>query len=262
MLFFAMAMKLLRGVRLIYRITDFYPEVLFAAWGRRTMLLYLFERITWLCRRRVDEFQVLGEDQRMLLLAGGVRPGRIILKRDVSPVSITGREQPAPRPAELRDRLVLLYSGNLGVVHEIETVAKGLALHHRRGTGIFGLWLNASGSAVGPLATDLLALGVPIAVSAPVPLERLPEVFAAADAHLVTLRSNFAGYVLPSKIYACIASRRPIIYVGPRSSDVHLLCARESSIRYEQVEVGDVEGFACALERLSRLSAAKSNVLQ
>ena len=54
----------------------------------------------------------------------------------------------------------------------------------------------------------------------------------AADAHLVTLRPQFSGIVLPSKIYACLATRRPIVFVGPQSSDVHLLClkARAPSI--------------------------------
>ena len=52
-------------------------------------------------RRQVDSFQVLGEDQRRLLLAGGISPERIIMKRDVSPVVISGDERPAKRPDEL-----------------------------------------------------------------------------------------------------------------------------------------------------------------
>ena len=40
----------------------------------------------------------------------------------------------------------------------------------------------------------------------------------------LTLRPEFMGFVLPSKIYGCIASRRPILFVGPQGSDVHWLC--------------------------------------
>ena len=69
-------------------------------------------------RRQVDSFQVLGEDQRRLLLAGGISPERIIMKRDVSPVVISGDERPAKRPAELGSGLVILYSGNYGVAHD------------------------------------------------------------------------------------------------------------------------------------------------
>jgi hypothetical protein len=251
MLFFAFLTKWLRGTRLVYRITDFYPEVLFVAWGKRPALLVIFERITWYLRRRVDVFEVLGEDQRRLLLAGGIRPDRIILKRDVSPVPVSGREKPVPRPASLEGRKALLYSGNLGVAHEVETVLKGLVRHYRQGSGRFGLWLNASGQGVQPLIDGLRAQGIPFALTEPAPLEELPAVLAAADAHLITLKPGFSGYVLPSKIYACLGSQRPIVFVGPESSDVHLLCSRERFLHYEQVNVGDVEGFAGVLERLA-----------
>src|SRR5206468_3369941 len=85
MLFFAFLVKVTRRARLVYRITDFYPEVLIAELGRRRWLLAI-ERLTWLLRRRVDRFEVLGEDQRLILLAGGVAPDRITLKRDDCPV--------------------------------------------------------------------------------------------------------------------------------------------------------------------------------
>ena len=67
----------------------------------------------------------------------------------------------------------------------------------------------------------------------------------------VTLRTPFSGVVIPSKIYSCLASRRPILYVGPKSSDIYLLCRQMEALVYEQVEPGDIEGFAAALERLA-----------
>ena len=252
MLYFALFAKWVRGIRLIYRITDFYPEVISAAVGRRTIFLACLERVTWALRKRVDAFQILGEDQRRLLLAGGIAPHRIALKRDVPPISISERDEPAPCPAELARYKILIYSGNYGVAHEVDTVVEGLIRHHREGDGRFGLWLNASGSAVGPILRSLRAAGVPCAHREPGALEKLPAVLAAADAHLVTLRPGFSGYVLPSKIYGCIYSRRPILFVGPKSSDIHLLCAQEDGTVYEHVEPGDAAGFASALDRLAR----------
>jgi len=250
MLFFAVLAKWLRHARLIYRITDFYPEVLIAALGRRPLPLVLFERLTWWFRRRVDAFQVLGEDQRRLLTTGGIDPERIILKRDIPPISITGNETPAQAPAELASLKVLLYSGNYGVAHEIDTVVNGLIRHVQAG-GPFGLWLNASGSGVNSIVTRLRDARVPFAHTQPGSLEQLPAILAAADAHLITLRTEFSGLVLPSKIYACLSSGRPILFVGPKSSDVHLLCTEARHPGYEQVEPGDVDGFARALARLA-----------
>ncbi len=251
MLFFIFLVKWLRGVRLVYRITDFYPEVLIAAWGRRSVAIALFERITWFLRKHVDAFQVLGEDQRRLLVAGGISPERIALKRDVAPASFSSVAKPAARPAELAGQMVLLYSGNYGVAHEIDTVVAGLIRHQREGCGRFALWVNASGSGVHTVVKELSAAGVSFARTAPVSLDQLPALLATADVHLITLRPGFAGLVLPSKLYGCLASGRPILFVGPKDSDVHLLCQHRKNLLYEYVEPGDSAAFAAALDRLA-----------
>ena len=257
-LYFAIAAKLLRRVRLTYRITDFYPEVLIAEFGDRHRLLSLLQRVTWMLRRLVDRFEVLGLDQHRLLLAGGIGADRITLRRDISPVVVTGSETALPRPPELADRRVLLYSGNCGVAHDIDTVVAGLIRHHRDGSGRFGLWLNATGRNADRLEARLRDAGVPVARGRTVPLDQLAGLLMAADAHLVTLRPRFAGVVLPSKIYACLASRRPIMFVGPQSSDIHLLCRDSAAPSYRHIDPGDSAAFASALEQLADCSGTAS----
>jgi hypothetical protein len=250
MLWFAVVAKWLTGVRLVYRITDFYPEVIAAARARPSLLLAVLTRLTWWLRRRVDGFEVLGEDQRTLLLRGGIAADRIVLRRCPSPVVVTGTETPAPKPVALLGHRVLLYSGNYGVAHEAKTVLEGYRLHHRSGSGRFVLWLNATGANADWLALQLNAEGLPYARTAPCTLEELPHVLACADVHLICLRPAFAGYVLPSKVYACIDSRRPVLFVGPESSDVHLLCAQQAS-GYVRIDIGDGGGFARTLDHWS-----------
>jgi hypothetical protein len=254
MLFFAVFVKWFRGARLIYRITDFYPEVLIANLGRRPLPLAVFERITWFLRKQVDAIQALGEDQRRLLIDGGIAPERITIKRYASPVRFSGIVGAAPHPVELKGLKVLLYSGNYGVAHEVDTVVKGIIRHHRIGSGRFGLWLNALGSSVDAIVKQLCAAAIPFARTEPVALDQLESLLLAADAHLIALRLGFAGVVLPSKVYACLESTRPILYVGPRSSDVHLLCTEAKRTVYEHVEPGDVTRFAEALERLAQIA--------
>jgi glycosyltransferase involved in cell wall biosynthesis len=251
-LFFAVIAKYIRGARLIYRITDFYPEVIIAELGRKSVPLSIFEWLTWAMRGRLDLFQALGEDQRKLLIAGGIPPHRIVLKRDLCPVPMTGRERPMCPPPALCGHPILLYSGNYSVAHEIETVIEGLIRHRQNGNNSrLGLWLSASGKNVASIEQRLRRANVPVACTKPVALEDLPSLLAAADVHLITLRNQFSGIVLPSKVYACIASGRPILFVGPESSDVHLLCRRGRLINYERVEPGDSDGFAAAIERLA-----------
>jgi hypothetical protein len=250
MLFFAMPLKIIRNTRLVYRITDFYPEVLIAELGRRPWLLAI-ERLTWFLRRRVDAFEVLGDDQRAILVAGGIAPERIHLKRDVSPVEIRGDEVPIEIPVPLKGFQVLLYSGNYGVAHDSDTVVEGLIRHHSEGAATFGLWLNAIGSKADVVEQQLREAGVPVVRSRPGPLEELPRLLVTAHAHLISLRPEFSGIVLPSKVHGCIASRRPILFVGPTSSNIHMLCLNAGLPAYEHVDVGDIDGFAAALDRLA-----------
>jgi hypothetical protein len=83
-----------------------------------------------------------------------------------------------------------------------------------------------------------------------VPLEELARLLITPDAHLITLSDAFVGYVLPSKVHGCLASNKPIIFVGSDRSDVHRLCLGGAA-SYLRVSVGDVEAGASALEILA-----------
>jgi hypothetical protein len=245
--------------RLTYRITDFHPECLMAEIGESRTVpwsLRAFHRLTLALRRRVDRFEVLGEDQRQRLLAQGIPAGRIALKRDPSPVEIPADTAPMAPPPELAGRCLLLYSGNLGVAHDYETFLAGYRRHHRQGSGRVGLWLNATGARADRFERALRDEGLPVHRSQPVPLAELPRLLVAADAHLITLRDPFVGYVLPSKVHACLESRCDVLYIGSRLSDVHLLCSQALPAGYLQVEVGDAAGVARALEEIADRAAA------
>src|SRR5262249_6694165 len=142
-----------------------------------------------------------GEDQRRRLHAIGIPDERIILKRDPSPVRIPRGVRPLPVPKELDGYRLLLYSGNLGVAHDYETFAAGYRLHHRRGSSRVALWLNATGARADALEQRVRAAELPLHRSRPVPLELLPRLLVTPHAHLITLRDEFVGYVMPSKVY-------------------------------------------------------------
>ena len=243
-------LRFLWRARLVYRITDFHPECAIAALPRPSLALRLLLGLTNFWRRRVDGFEVLGFDQMRRLAGTGIPEGRIALVRDGSPVRFGDADRPEPLPADLSGACVLLYSGNYGVAHELDTVVEGYALHHRKGSGRVRLWLSATGGGADELSRRLTAAGLPFNRSAPVAIERLPGLLRAPTAHLVTLKDAFVGYVMPSKIYACVASGRPVLFVGSSDSDVDLL-AREGASGYWRVDCGDAAGFAAALEAVA-----------
>jgi len=251
--------SLWRG-RLVYRITDFYPECLIAARHRPSLTLRTLLWLTNQWRRRVDRFEVLGEDQMRRLRDGAHIPAeRISLVRDGSPVEFAIDQPREPIPPDLAASCVLLYSGNYGIAHEVDTVVDGYRLHHQTGSGRVRLWLSATGAGAKQAADRLTALKLPFYQSRPVPLERLPGLLMAPDAHLVVLKDAFVGFVMPSKIYACLASQKPLIFVGSTDSDVNLL-ARASKVPYWQVSCGDSKGLAEALEGLADRTSARDPV--
>lgn len=238
--------------KLIYRITDFYPECLIAALNREPWYLRLFLRLTYAFRRRVDQFQVLGLDQMRKLEAIGIPPARIVIRRDPSPVVFTGREQPLEVPAPIRGHTILLYSGNWGLAHEVETFVEGYLRHHRQGSGQVALWLNAVGAGADQVTALLSEAAAPFARTRPLPLDQLGALLTTADAHLITLKDAFVGYVMPSKVYGCIASGRPVLFVGSEQSDVAFLCQATGQLPwYRRIDVGDPDGVAQALEDLA-----------
>ena len=52
------------------------------------------------------------------------------------------------------------------------------------------------------------------------PPEQLLEVMESGDVHLVSMKDDACGLLVPSKFYSAIAVARPVIFIGPESSEV------------------------------------------
>ena len=119
----------------------------------------------------------------------------------------------------LEQRFVLMYSGNLGIVHEVETVENVLrctnVLSH------FTMCVIGDGAQTGHLQrvaqeeqwTHVRFLPYQ-------PEETLCFSLTAAHVHLVTLKPDMSGLSVPSKIYGILAAGRPAIFIGPDGSEV------------------------------------------
>jgi hypothetical protein len=255
---FVMPLAFLCRKKTRYRITDFHPECLMATYEKVPFWMKCLHRLTLVWRRQVSVIEVLGEDQRRHVMAAGIAADRVELLRDPSPIRFNGDEIAATVPKLLQGRKIILYSGNWGVAHDHLTFVDGFENFCRENPGTAGVWLNATGGRADQVEAELSERGLPFARTRPVPLEQLPAVLLAADVHLISLADHFVGYVLPSKVYACIASHKPILYIGSRDSDVHLLSAQARDRNsYQQVSVGDARQVHIALEIL--LNVAKNS---
>jgi hypothetical protein len=266
MLHFIAPLNLLIRTKLIYRITDFHPECLIAERGRAGFFLSVLLCLTQFWRRRIDTFEVLGLDQAQRLAEARIPSERIVLKRDPSPVAFSPRPSPVRLPEPLRGGAgVILYSGNWGIAHDEDTFIESYCEYCRQSSNGLKFWLNAVGSKADHVESELRRRGAFVYRSTPVCVSQLASLLVTADIHLITLRDVFVGYVLPSKVHACIESGKRVLFIGSERSDVHYLAkAVRQPVYYRRVDVGDIDGLVKVLhaveaelirERFCRLRA-------
>ncbi len=115
---------------------------------------------------------------------------------------------------------VLMYAGNMGRAHEIDTMLALAALLQKKEPSMRLVVVGDS-----PRHTRFMEeakrLNMTRITRLPAqPRSRLGELLGAADAHLVAQKVELEGLVVPSKFYGCVAAGRPVIFVGPRSSEI------------------------------------------
>jgi len=116
----------------------------------------------------------------------------------------------ALHPVDLpHPRFVIGYSGNLGRAHDGATMLA--AMQALRNDDAIEFVITGGGAQ----ASELRARQLPnVRFSGYAPREQLSESLSAADAHLVTLRPELEGLIVPSKFYGVLAVARPVLFVG------------------------------------------------
>ena len=119
----------------------------------------------------------------------------------------------------LQDKFVVGYSGNLGRVHEYAAVLD--AIGRLKGhPGIVFLFIGG-GQGMTELRSEVGRRGLNNVQFRPYQArESLSFSLGACDAHLVTLKPEVEGLVVPSKFYGILAAGRPTIFVGSEKGEI------------------------------------------
>jgi colanic acid biosynthesis glycosyl transferase WcaI len=144
--------------------------------------------------------------------------------------------------------ITLLYSGNFGLGHELDTIL--YAVHTLREEVTLRLLLVGTGREVARIRELITALGLDNAeLRPPVPLDQLQDLLACGDVHIVAQKPCTEGLIVPSKIYGTLAVGRPTIFIGPENCDVARIL-RQSASGFIVVP-GDVRSAAQVLKQLA-----------
>src|SRR4051794_650544 len=106
-------------------------------------------------------------------------------------------------------RFVVAYSGNLGRAHDASTMLA--AMEALRNDDAIEFAITGGGAQLDAIRERQLPN---VRLSGYAPRDQLSERLSSADAHLVTLRPELEGLIVPSKFYGVLAVARPVLFIG------------------------------------------------
>lgn len=114
----------------------------------------------------------------------------------------------------------VLYAGNLGWAHPIQTIL-GAAYYLNADYPEIEFVFIGDGVGHERLAKERARLSLNNIRLLPYqPEENLRDVLESGDIHLVSLRESACGLVVPCKAYSAMAAARPLIFLGPENSEI------------------------------------------
>lgn len=247
-------LKALRGGKYVYWVMDLYPDVLVAAGTLtpRSIATRILEQVSRLCMRSADRIVVLGRCMRHIVLEKGVVNAERIVHlgvwsdaEEVKPISRD--ENPYRKEWQLGDRFVVMYSGNFGLVHDVQTMCE--AARMLRDDKRIAFAFVGGGKRKGEVVAFVREHGLDARIEPYQPREKLDALLSGADVHLVTLQPGFEGLVVPSKLFGVMAAGRPVIVIGPASSEVALVAGEGGCGRV--IAPGDATELAKAIKELA-----------
>jgi colanic acid biosynthesis glycosyl transferase WcaI len=243
-----------RRVPFVFNIQDVFPDVaieLGAITGRRVIsAAYWLERTTYL---GADAVTVLSDDLRSNVadkIAGrrGGDPSKVrVIPNfiDTEWIRPAGRDNDYRREHDLEGRTVVMYAGNVGLSQSLDLVIDAAVAFAHDPSVVFVI--NGGGAARDSLIARARGLSNVRFVDMQ-PKQRLPEVLAAGDLHVVPLKRGLARSSVPSKLYSILAAGRPVLASVDRGTEVARTVDRAGA--GVAVDPDDPEQFTKALRAL------------
>ncbi|MFM8626196.1 MAG: glycosyltransferase family 4 protein [Actinomycetota bacterium] len=229
----------LRRSRAVFNIQDVFPDAAVetgAISNRRIIALARWlERVSY---ERSDAVVVLSEDLRVNVaakIAPRHRAKVVVIPNFVDTAAIG----PADRATEFRrelgigDEPVVMYAGNVGFSQSL-----GMLLEAARRIPGATFVVNGDGAARSTLEAEAAGL-TNVRFSGYQPKERVPEVLATGDIHVVPLRAGLGAVSVPSKTYSILAAGRCVVAaIDPGTEVTRILAASGAGLAVAPDDTG------------------------
>ena len=219
----------LTGAKLVNWIQDLFPEVA-TALGMRlggTLITSFLKSLRNRSLRAAHANVVIGGRMgKLVALNVQAVPVREIHNwspsSDIQPLDRSSN--PLVREWELNDKFIVGYSGNLGRAHELAIFLDAAEALKSRSQIVF--LIIGEGAQKQTLQVQARARGLDNIVFKPYqPKKALKYSLSMPDVHLVSLKPELEGLIVPSKFYSSIAVGRPVIFLGADDGEIAQLIA-------------------------------------
>lgn len=244
----------LKRTRHVFWSMDIHPDagVALGLFSKRNLLVAALGKLSDSVYRAADRVVVLGPYMADRIAAKGVRPNRIesihvwSRRDEIYPVPREGH--PLRASLGLEGKFVAMYSGNMGLAHSFDDFLESARRLRHRDDVVF-LFVGD-----GPRRKEVVAAkeaeGLDnVRLLDYFPREQLHASLSLADVHLISMRREMTGIVVPCKLYGAMASARPALFVGPEH------CETADTIRRSNcghtIRMGEPESVVAAIEALA-----------
>ena len=241
------------GCPMVLNVQDVFPDVAVTVGGLNSpQLISLARRLERAAYRAADTVTVLSTDLEGNITAKVVGLSRPPMVETIPNFADTDNLRPLDRLTDYRrehrlgDRTVVMYAGNLGHSQSLDLMVEAARRHRHRDDLVYVI--NGGGVRAEELATAAAGLQNLVVIGYQ-PAERLAEVLATGDIHVVPLRAGLTSASVPSKIYTVLAAGRPVIAsVDPGSEVARIVASAGAGLA---VTPDDPDVFTAAVEHLA-----------
>jgi glycosyltransferase involved in cell wall biosynthesis len=244
----------LRRAPLVNWTQDLFPEIAQSLGVPGIALVApVLRRLRNLSLKLAQTNVVLGDSMALRLRAEGIAQDKIDVIHNWSPVEM---EPPSGHPVanslreewNLGQKFVVGYSGNFGRAHDFATVLDAAAML-RNLPDVHFLFVGA-GAQLPWVQARVADLGLTNVSFQPYqPLDRLALSLSVPDVHLVSLKPELEGLIVPSKFYSVLAASRPVLFVGdPKAEMARRIEEAGCGLAFS---IGAVADLATAIQQLA-----------
>ncbi|BAQ64651.1 glycosyltransferase family 4 protein [Geminocystis sp. NIES-3709] len=227
-----MVFRFLRSGKYYFLLQDVFPEsaILSGIIKPKSKLIFIFNKLIYLICRYSEKTIILSESMKKLMQSKYLDLDNleIIENWAIENIPLSDKKtNPFAIKNGLNEKFTALYSGNIGRLHDIETLAETIKILNEKQVNIQFVFIG-DGAKLKLLENYQSQYNLQNLLLLPFQSrELLPQTLTACDVSLVSLIKGAESVVAPCKLYGMLASGRAIVSISEQGSYIEQMVTTE-----------------------------------